>query len=165
LRSICRTRISSPINRPGMSQSMFVVKNICLSITRILIILITSFMREANWYSVSTISSLPDSILEKSKISFMIAIKLPLACRMLNACSRTRPEICSRSMSSAIPAMAFMGVRISWLILAKKFVLALLDRSALSTASWRLVSSCMVRITPVTPPALSSLIGIMVISK
>ena len=86
-------------------------------------------------------TSLPASILEKSRMSLITESsaspesldrvqELPLL-RATAGCSRT---------SSVMPMMAFSGVRISWLMLARKVLLARLAASAASLAcsNWAL---------------------------
>ncbi len=80
-------------------------------------------------------STAPASNLEKSRISLMIASNVSPLPRMVftkSACSGVRGESRRRS---AIPTTAFIGVRISWLMLAKKVLLSLAAASAICRAS------------------------------
>ena len=76
------------------------------------------------------ISILPASIFEKSKISLIKDKSVLLALSMLIAYSRMLSSLLSRSTISFIPIMALIGVRISWDILARKSLFALLACSA-----------------------------------
>jgi len=91
-------------------------------------------------------SSFPLSTLEKSRISFMIdnsesplhlIVSKLLRCSGFSSVSRMR---------SAKPIMAFMGVRISWLILARKSDFALAADSAISFAFLSSSSVCFLEI-------------------
>jgi hypothetical protein len=80
----------------------------------------------------------PASILEKSRMSLMMPSSDSPLERMMVANSRWRGE---RSVSSSRPLMpitAFIGVRISWLIVARNDPLAALASSAMRVCS----SSC-----------------------
>ena len=82
--------------------------------------------------------NLPLSILDISKTSLIS----PNRCLLDNVIFLRQLCTCSRSSMWAVamavmPTIAFMGVRISWLILAKNSLLALLDSSAV----WRAFSS------------------------
>ena len=82
-----------------------------------------------------TSCSLPASILEKSRISSISASKDFadwLIARVYDCCSSLRLVSCNRL---AIPRMPFIGVRISWLIAARKRDFARLAASAWSRAS------------------------------
>ena len=83
----------------------------------------------------SSSSSLPASILEKSRMS-LITVKQRLG-RLLDQSAGTRAARRSSSVSrasSVMPMMPFMGVRISWLMLARNSLLARLAFSARSRA-------------------------------
>ena len=58
-------------------------------------------------------SNLPDSILEKSKISLIIANNVSLLLRIVSTKSNCRGVKSISSKSPLIPITAFMGVRIS----------------------------------------------------
>ena len=85
--------------------------------------------------SVSSRVSLPASILDRSRMSLMTwsscspAVLIVPSCP---ACFRVTP---SRRIRCAMPRMAFMGVRISWLMLARNTDFARLACSAASFAS------------------------------
>jgi hypothetical protein len=77
----------------------------------------------------------PASILEKSRMSLMIESRLSPESRTVSAYSRCSPVRGVPSRSSVMPMTPFMGVRISWLMLARKALLALLADSASSLAA------------------------------
>ncbi len=88
----------------------------------------TSLITDMGSYSTSLMSILPDSILEKSRISLiMVSSVCPedLICPIYSLAAGVSSSL---SAISAIPITAFMGVRISWLIFARKsdFMLELL---------------------------------------
>ena len=115
--------------------------------------------REAsNWPTSSTMprksmvvcssSSLPASILEISRISLSTVNNAWAELRTVSAKLRWRWLSSVRSSSSVMPMTPFMGVRISWLILARKSLFAALAALAASSARWRTatsLSSCAVR--------------------
>ena len=76
-----------------------------------------------------------DSILDKSRTSLMIWSKWRAACWILASCSRGLGALISWLNRWVKPRIAFIGVRISWLILAKKMPLARLAASAAFLAS------------------------------
>ncbi len=85
--------------------------------------------------STASSSMWPDSILEKSRMALM----MPSNCRP-ELCTDTAKRRCSSvslpySSSSVMPSTPFMGVRISWLIVARNSLLARLDASLASRAS------------------------------
>ena len=86
--------------------------------------------------------SLSASILEKSRMSLISRSKDSLDSATTFKKSRCRGARLPCSTSSVMPMMAFMGVRISWLILARN---ALLARLAASAASLAWANSALVR--------------------
>ena len=100
----------------------------------------------------SSKSSLPDSILEKSRISL---IKINKESPLLRIIS-TKSFCCGLSGVSnskpVIPMTAFMGVRISWLIVARNSLLALLATSASSLAILNSSSACFFSVISVIVP-------------
>ncbi len=101
-------------------------------------------------------SSLPASILEKSRMSLMIASKASALLRMVSANSRCSVFNGVSSSSPLMPMMPFIGVRISWLMLAKNSDFTRTDSSAASRASASSASislrSVMSRMTQMNPP-------------
>jgi len=83
--------------------------------------------------------NLPASILDRSRMALMISSKCRPAASIrssLPACAGVRPE---RRRRCVMPLMAWSGVRISWLMLARKALFAMFAVSAASLA-WR--NSC-----------------------
>ena len=84
-----------------------------------------------------TNSNVPASILERSKMS-LISWRSKLLLSSMICIYSCLASSSSSSVEAKIPekpTMAFRGVRISWLIFAKKADFNLLDSSALSLAS------------------------------
>ncbi len=69
--------------------------------------------------STFSISSLPASIFEKSRISLRIASSEPALARIVSAQSRCEASSGMSSIKSVMPMMPFIGVRISWLMFAR----------------------------------------------
>ena len=80
-------------------------------------------------------SSRSASIFEKSRMSLMMVIRCSPDNRAVSANSRTSASNGDSRMSPIMPKMPFIGVRISWLMLAKNALLARLAFSAASLAS------------------------------
>ena len=93
--------------------------------------------------------SLPASILEKSRMSLTITSKE--SADDLTNCrySRCSSESAVPKAISVMPMMPFIGVRISWLMLARKSLLLRLADSAASLASVSCVSSILWAVTSV----------------
>ena len=79
-------------------------------------------------------SKRPASSLEKSSTSLMMVNRRTAERRMSSRCSRWPGGICSPRRMLARPMMPFMGVRISWLMLARNWPLATLAASAATRA-------------------------------
>ena len=84
---------------------------------------------------IGSSSSLPASILEKSKMSL-----IKVSSESADDFTRVRYSCCSGSKSvsrasSVMPMMPFMGVRISWLMFARNSDLARVAASAVSLAT------------------------------
>ena len=132
----CLMRRASPYSLFGRFLSMSKISSTGLSPIRFRKIMLRSLSMDIGSYSSSMISSFPDSILEKSRMSlimvsrdapeFLIFIKYP----------RSWSERSLRSKISVMPTMAFMGVRISCDILERKFDLDSFASSARSFASF-----------------------------
>ena len=149
LMRICRKRIASVSNHSGNSPSNSTDSSRFFSRAR----------SRMSFATLSTISkgearrkfssSLPASILLRSRISFTSSrMYLPLS-RMVRAASATSPSAPAESARlSANPMTAVMGVRISWLMCAKNSVLNLSPVSRLLTlASSSAVRSATSRLT------------------
>ena len=86
---------------------------------------------------------LPLSMRLMSRISFMMPSSNWPEFSSLSRCSASFSGWCSSFFIRVVmPMMAFMGVRISWLMLARKSVLALLARSADCNASAAMSCAC-----------------------
>ncbi len=131
---ICRSRPGSPRNNAGTSGSIrqAISRPFLYACTASTSVMSSRVMRRSK-SSVSN-SNFPASILEKSRISLMIASsESPLflmvfaysSCSEVNSVSNSRP---------VMPITPFIGVRISWLMLARKSLLAMFAAWA-STAS------------------------------
>ena len=88
-------------------------------------------------------TSLPASILEKSRMSLMTDSRASPDSRTVVRKSRCCGESWLSSTSSVMPMMAFKGVRISWLMLARKALLARLAASAASLAIRNASAACL----------------------
>ena len=80
-------------------------------------------------------SSRPASILEKSRISSISVSSASDDCFTSDRYSRCSALRSVSSASSVMPMMAFIGVRISWLMFARKSLFARLAASAASRAA------------------------------
>ena len=88
--------------------------------------------------STGSITSLPASILERSRMSLMMCKSEFAATPIRDRCSLTTDSGCASCARWVMPRIAFIGVRISWLMLARKSLLARFAASAASLAcSWR----------------------------
>ncbi len=129
---ICLTLPSSPRYRHGivMSNSLFSSIPRCDATTSI--IFRTSSASDFTWYSAMTSSILPASTFDKSRMSLISVSRLREADLISQAYSHTlRPRL-SSMMMSLNPTMAFIGVRISWDMLARNALLAKFACSACS---------------------------------
>ena len=135
LASTCRSRRASPTSASGTSAATSLVISTAFpprrgasDFTRL-----SSRPRRRNGFC--SLTSLPASIFEKSRMSLMTSSRASADSRMASRwplCAGVRPVSPS---SSAVPITALSGVRISWLTLARKVLLARLARSAASRAS------------------------------
>ena len=119
LTSICFTRTISPTRRAGTLPSASTMKSTGFFPRRTAAMVVMSYRRELISYSLSSIVYLPDSTFEKSRMSLIISRRPWPDFRMVctdTLCVSVRSD---RSSSSLIPRITFMGVLISWLILAR----------------------------------------------
>ena len=107
------------------------------------------------------ISILPFSIFEKSRMSLIIASNELEADLIAAACCRASSSLLSRRINSAIPLMAFIGVRISWDILETKLLLALSAAWAFSIAFTISVSSTKRIFSPATSSSIIIALTVM----
>ena len=87
---------------------------------RVMMALTTSLTRVTGWYSVLCILMVPDSILEKSSMSLIMVRSVCPEDLIWLIYSLAAGGSGSRIAISDMPIIAFIGVRISWLILARK---------------------------------------------
>ena len=90
------------------------------------------------------ISSLPTSIFEKSRISSISVRSEPLDSRAADSMSRWSKLSLLYESSSSMPMIAFIGVRISWLMVATKALFAS-DPARAASRDWRSSSSARLR--------------------
>ena len=91
--------------------------------------------------AVVSSSILPASIFEKSRMSLMIVSSASPLVRIISANSCCCGSSFVFSSSPLIPMIAFIGVRISWLMVARKALFAWLAASASRRADWASSSS------------------------
>jgi hypothetical protein len=101
--------------------------------------------------SVSKVS-LPASILEKSRMSLRTVRSASALLRIVSANSRWSSANRVSSRRLLMPITPFIGVRISWLMLARKALFALVFDSAASRARSSSVSSCLRSLMSRTTP-------------
>ena len=109
-------------------------------------------MRRAAWRrspSMGSISSLPASILVRSSTSSTRASSVLPESRMVSTFSRwLQDRVSSDTSDWAMPRMPFSGVRISWLIEARNWDLAILAASVSLTLSSVSLNSVMSKLMP-----------------
>ena len=131
----CRNLVISPMMASGVWGSIIYARSRPFSaalVARRSRVFSTASRRSKACFSNS---SFPASILEKSRMSLIIVNNASLLKRMVSTksfCSKSRSVSLSRLV---MPIMAFIGVRISWLILARKALLASLAAIAAARAS------------------------------
>ncbi len=131
---ICRTRSPSPCQHSGTSAARSSRRSSPLRAASTPNCETRSCSSRSRRNGADTIWNSPLSSLAASSTSLRMRSSARAASRMVRACSRSTLPAGSRSRSSsAKPTMAFIGVRISWLTLAKK---ALRLASAFSSSRW-----------------------------
>ncbi len=133
--SVWRSLPGSPFTSHGMAGSNMQVISIPLSWALEASISTVSSNAVRRSKGISSRVSLPASIFEKSSISLISSRRFSPLLRTVSAYCRCSG---SRSVSSSRPVMPitpFIGVRISWLMVARNSLLALVASSALSRAS------------------------------
>ncbi len=102
----------------------------------------------------STVSE-PSSSLERSSRSLMSANRLLEAMSSASIYSRSLPlRLPERARMPEMPMIAFIGVRISWLMLARKLDLVRLAVSAAALAARRSSSICLSEVMSVCTPTM-----------
>ena len=146
LRSTWRRRPGSPRNRLGSSagseqtSSRSLLRTCSANKSSVL----STISRR--WKSRVSNVKRPDSIFEKSRISLTMLISDSALARMVSPKSRCSGVRFESSKRPVMPIMPFMGVRISWLMLARNSLLA---RLAVSAASLALTNSPSARLRAV----------------
>ena len=144
--STWRNLAGSPKNRSGTSGATRYANSTPFSWARIPRIRMDSPIKSLSSKGISSSSSRPASILEKSRISLITDKSEKEAALTTSRSSRWSGLNWVSSTSSVKPVMEFKGVRISWLILARN---SLLERLAASAAifSWVRASACFRSVT------------------
>jgi len=160
---IWRRRAGSTSICAGSDCGYTTSRPICFSSALTRMMAATSLTTSCTAQGMRSTSMRPASTLDRSRMSLISASRcLPLDTMVSRWRCDCEPPLCHpRLSSSAKPRMAFMGVRISWLMLARKSLLARLAASAASRArrSWisfssRLVTSSRLTSMPADlPPA------------
>ena len=134
LSSTWRSRPGSPLRVRGMPGGTMALSAspFCWALRAIERTLACTSSRRSN--GTSSRSSLPASILEKSRMSLTMVSSASAEAFTKAMSSRCWASSVDSSTSSVMPRMPFMGVRISWLMLARNSLLARLAAWADSTA-------------------------------
>ncbi len=130
LNRICRTRVGSPISvssDPGSTAPLSIRP---LPAACAWNVLITPSIRPESENTVLSSSSRPASILEKSSTSSMMRSSACALSRMVATVRRCAASSPWRSSTSIMPSTPFIGVRISWLMVARKVDFAWFAASA-----------------------------------
>ncbi len=162
LTRIWRRRVLSPISICGVGGAMVQARSSPFSSAFVIINSSDSSKQSRRLKTCCSSSIRPASILEKSKISLISVSNVSLLIRTVSTyscCSASRLVSSNRLVS---PIIAFIGVRISWLIFARNSVFIRLADSAASRA-WCWASSAFCRsvmsietsITPIISPCSS----------
>ena len=142
----CRSRRTSPTSASGTSPSISHDSRTSRPWRRGANDFTSASSRSRRRNGCGSGTSLPASIFEKSRMSLMMSSSASADSRAASRCSRCPGSRSVSPSSSVIPITPLSGVRISWLTLARKMLLARLARSAASFASrssaaWRRRSS------------------------
>ena len=136
--STCCTRIGSPFSASGTNPSVTNPKSKPLPSARSANISITVATAPRNENSNCSKERRPASIFEKSRISLIKPNRKSAWPRTVSTLSRCSADSGLSNSNCVIPITAFIGVRISWLTLARN---SLFSRDA-SKASSRVRSNC-----------------------
>ena len=129
---ICRILNESPYSIFGRSASISNTRSTFFSERRERNIIPKSLNMDIGSYSPSKSSIFPDSIFDKSRISLIIPRRALPEFLIFTRYSISCFGRFSLRRMSVIPTIAFIGVLISWDILDRKALLAILARSACS---------------------------------
>ncbi len=133
-RRIWRTRPGSPTRRVGTSARVSQVNSKPFSSARGARVRMALLRVSCRSNSPRLSESFPASILEKSRRSFSRVRRVSADSFTMSRYSRCSSERVVSRANSVMPTMPFMGVRISWLIMARNSLLARLAASADSLA-------------------------------
>ena len=151
--STWRSRALSPMIRRGTASSIQYSRSTPLSRAAPQHRSSASSRHAASSNGSRSSSNWPDSSREKSRMPLISAIKVSPLVRMIPAYSSCAGDSGVCSSRSLMPITAFIGVRISWLMLARNSALARLPASAASRAA---ISSASVRLRAVMSRAMPS---------
>ncbi len=146
LTTIWRRRVGSPTRRSGTSGRIWQASSRRFWWARPLSVFMVVSRESRRPKSIASRSSLPASILEKSRMSFSRESKESAEAFAVVRYSRCSCVSSVSSASSVMPMTPFIGVRISWLMLARNSPFAWLAASAASLA-FRDSSSAPLRIS------------------
>jgi len=123
LLKICFILRSSPHSSEGRVSSINNLNLIGFSSIRMVLSVIVSLIRLGKSYTTGFNSNFPVSIFEISRMSFIIPNKTIPAVYTFSMFSFSSPDIFPSRVNSDNPITALSGVRISWLIVARKVLL------------------------------------------
>ncbi len=143
---ICPSLNGSPTRYWGTSGATVKISGRCFCSAGSPTISRTFFNTSSSEKGMRSRVSLPDSILETSRMSFIIASSFRAAMSILVRYVRCLLSGLARSARWAIPVIAFTGVRISWLILARNSDLDWFATSASILALLEASSACLISV-------------------
>ena len=157
---IWRILPGSPFNFDGTSGSILQISSRPASAARIASSSAVSSTVVLKSKSIISMLSFPASILEKSRMSLISSKRFSPLLRTISANWSCSPFRSVSSKRLVKPITPFIGVRISWLMLARKVLLAMLADSAASFASCNSSSNRLrseISLTVAVIPMISSL--------
>ncbi|MPN30661.1 hypothetical protein SDC9_178132 [bioreactor metagenome] len=135
--SICNNRVSSPRQAAGSLSSLRMEKRMPLLRARSTVRSTARSISRCRLTGRDSSCSLPASIFEKSRMSSMIATSNSPDSRIRRKFSPHFRSRLARAPTCAKPITAFIGVRISWLMLDRNSLFTRLRRSAFRRACCR----------------------------
>ena len=130
LASTCRRRTGSPLTRSGRSEGQLKVSSMCFCWALAAVSCTTCSRVWRNGKATDSSSRRPASILDRSRMSLRISSSDSAEPLTMSRYSRWVASRSVASASSVMPMTAFIGVRISWLMLVRNVLLARLASSA-----------------------------------
>ena len=149
----CRSRNESPRSPGGISGSMRQASSMPLVCARSASKSTAPSTVSRRLKSMASSASLPASIFEKSRMSLMMSSSDSVLLRIVSTYSRCSCVSRVSVSRPVMPVMAFIGVRISWLMFARNCALVFADSSAASRAFSRSCSACLRAVTSSTMPS------------